>query len=238
MVTAMKPVLVFRHISFEGPGYLQSFLEARDIPIRVLRIDEGETVPAGFDHVSGLVFMGGPMSVNDDLDWLRAEINLIRAAMGEGLAVLGHCLGGQLIARALGAQVRPNPVREIGWHPVQRLDNDAAREWLGGDDALPDCFHWHGETFEIPEDATPVLGSRFCANQAFVSGRVMAMQCHIEMTAPMVREWSRRYADQLNEPSASVQTAAAMVENLDARIAGLNTLAERVYSRWIEGLEQ
>lgn len=234
----MKPVLVFRHIGFEGPGYLQDFLDASDIPVRVIRIDEGEAVPADIDHASGLVFMGGPMSVNDDLDWVRAEIALIRAAAGQGLAVLGHCLGGQLIARAMGAKVGPNPVKEIGWHPVQRLDNDAAREWFGDDDVLPDCFHWHGETFAIPGDATPVLSSRFCANQAFVSGRILAMQCHIEMTAPMVREWSRRYADQLNRPSASVQTAAAMLEDIEERIAGLNSLADRVYSRWIEGLEQ
>lgn len=234
----MKPVLVFRHINFEGPGYLQDFLDTRDIPVRVIRVDEGEAIPAGFDHASGLVFMGGPMSVNDDLDWVRAEIALIRAAAAEGLAVLGHCLGGQLIARALGAKVGPNTVREIGWHPVQRADNDAAREWFGEDGELPDCFHWHGETFALPADATPLLSSRFCAYQAFVSGSALAMQCHIEMTAPMVREWSQRYADQLAEPSASVQSAAAMLEHLDKRIAGLNALADRVYSRWIEILQR
>jgi GMP synthase-like glutamine amidotransferase len=204
----------------------------------MIRIDEGEAVPAGFDHASGLVFMGGPMSVNDDLDWLRAEISLIRTAAGQGLPVLGHCLGGQLIARALGAKVGPNPVREIGWHPVQRLDNEEARHWFDADGGLPDCFHWHGETFALPAGATPVLSSRFCHNQAFVADRMLAMQCHIEMTAPMVREWARRYADQLGEPSVSVQSAAAMLENLDERIAALNALAKRVYSRWIEGLQQ
>jgi len=230
----MKPIVIFRHVDCEGPGYLQDFLEARDMPTQLVRIDAGEAVPADPEPYAGLVFMGGGMSVNDDLDWIPREIALIRAALDQDLPVLGHCLGGQLIARALGARVGPNPVRELGWHPVWRRDNRAARDWFGDADGPRDCFHWHGETFELPDGAVPLLYSELCENQAFVQGRALAMQCHIEMTAPLVREWARRFARQLTAPSNGTQSAEAMLENLDARISRLHALADRVYSRWIE----
>ena len=233
----MKPVLVLQHVDCEGPGYLQDFLDARGLASRLLRVYAGEPVPADCSGFAGLVFLGGPMSVNDDLDWVRAEIGLIQAAGDRDLPVLGHCLGGQLIARALGARVGPNPEREIGWHPVQPADNDAAREWFGTGDRLPDCFHWHGESFALPAGATRLLGSRLCRNQAFVAGRMLALQCHLEMTAPLVREWARRYADQLQSPSAGVQGATAMLEHLNERITALNSLADRVYRRWLEWLK-
>lgn len=232
----MKPVLIFRHVDCEGPGYLQSFLSARRIPTRLIRIDAGEAVPDDPALGAGLVFMGGPMSVNDDLEWIRAELSLIRAAVGQGIPVLGHCLGGQLIARALDAEVGPNPVREIGWHPVRMTDRPEAQEWFGEEQGPLEAFHWHGETFDIPAGAAPLLTSRFCANQAFVLDRALAMQCHIEMTEAMVREWARRYVDQLQPPSESVQTEAEMLADLQGRVRGLNALADRVYSRWVQDL--
>jgi len=232
----MKPVLIFRHVDCEGPGYLQSFLSARRIPARLIRIDAGEAVPDDPATGAGLVFMGGPMSVNDDLEWVHAELSLIRAALEQGIPVLGHCLGGQLIARALGAEVGPSPVREIGWHPVWETDGSEAGEWFGEREGPLEAFHWHGETFAIPAGATPLLASRFCAHQAFVLDRALAMQCHIEMTGAMVREWAGRYADQLHPPSESVQTEAEMLADLQARVRRLNALADRVYSRWVQYL--
>lgn len=232
----MNPVLIFRHVDCEGPGYLQSFLDNHGVPGRLVCVDAGEAVPADPGACAGLVFMGGGMSVNDDLDWMAREIALIRTALARGIPVLGHCLGGQLIARALGATVGPNPARELGWHPVRRRDNAAARHWFGEDEAQLEVFHWHGETFAIPDGAVPLLGSAFCENQAFVRGRALAMQCHIEMTAPMVREWATRFSDQIAHPTDSIQSADAMLENLDERVARLHALADRVYTRWIEDL--
>src|SRR3989304_3649018 len=111
----MKPVAIFRHHRNEGPGYLGAYLDARGVPWTVIRIDQDEKVPADARAFSGAVFMGGPMSVNDDLPWIAPGLDLIRAAVAAGVPVLGHCLGGQLIATALGATVSPNPVKEIGW---------------------------------------------------------------------------------------------------------------------------
>ncbi|MCG8324358.1 MAG: type 1 glutamine amidotransferase, partial [Thiotrichales bacterium] len=111
----MKPVRIFRHIEFEGPGYLGEFLTRRNIPFEVIAVDQGDNIDPDPGNASALVFMGGPMSVNDELDWIDLELNLIRNAYSRDIPMLGHCLGGQLISRALGAEVIQNPVREIGW---------------------------------------------------------------------------------------------------------------------------
>ena len=105
----MKPVAIFRHIAGEGPGYLAIFLDRQSIPWQIIRIDAGEAVPTNPQAFSGLVFMGGPMSVNDPLPWVTDELSLIRAAVAQDIPVLGHCLGGQLMAKALGAKVTENP---------------------------------------------------------------------------------------------------------------------------------
>jgi GMP synthase-like glutamine amidotransferase len=230
----MNPVLIFRHAACEGPGYLADFLGCRSIPFEIVPVDEGAPVPKAIRHVSGLVFMGGPMSVNDDLPWIREELAVIGCAVQARLPVLGHCLGGQLISKALGGVVGANPVREIGWLPVERLNNTAAEDWLG---QLPErfpAFHWHGETFSIPRDATWILKSEDCDHQAFVRDNVLALQCHVEMTPEMVIDWAARYANEVAQPSATVQTPSQMTERLMARAEALRRVADTVYSRWIQ----
>nr|VFJ53371.1 MAG: GMP synthase - Glutamine amidotransferase [Candidatus Kentron sp. DK] len=233
-------ILCFRHVACEGPGYLEEALRKRAIPFRLVRIDEGESVPDTLEGVSGLVFMGGPMSVNDPLPWIKKTLALIRTAVGESLPVLGHCLGGQLIARALGARVTGNPVKEIGWLPVavraDAQDNPGAAPWIKDVPPRFEAFHWHGETFGIPEGATPILESLHCAHQGFVLGNVLALQCHVEVTPDMVREWARLYAHELTSPTETVQSAEAMQQNLEARVAALHRIADGFYGAWFEAV--
>ncbi len=230
----MKPVVIFRHIAIEGPGYLGDYLNRHDIPFEILPVDEGARFTGRPVDTAGLVFMGGSMSANDDLDWVNAEIDLIREAHEACVPVLGHCLGGQLISRALGAKVRKNPVMEIGWHPVEVMNNDTARSWFDGLPASFDVYHWHGETFDLPADAQPLLKSAACVNQAYLCGNTLALQCHVEMQAGMVREWARAYGEEISTASYSVQTAGMMLENLDARVSRLNRVADCIYSHWLE----
>lgn len=230
----MKPVAVFRHSSGEGPGYFATFLEARAIPWQLVAIDAGVLPPPTFEGFSGLCFMGGPMSVNDDLPWLPSVFDLIRSAVAASVPVIGHCLGGQLISKALGGQVTKNPVKELGWGKVATAD-PAARGWLG-DIAGFEAFHWHGETFSIPSGATRILKSDCCENQAFVMGPHLGMQCHVEMTEAMIRLWNRTWADERATPGPSVQTPDEMYVRLDERIAAMRTAADRLYTRWIAGL--
>src|SRR5512142_262305 len=110
----MKPVAIFRHAASEGPGYLAEFLDEHQVPRQLICVDAHDPVPTDPEDYSGLVFMGGPMSVNDDLPWIGEELQLIRRAVGRDIPVLGHCLGGQLMARALGGAVVLNRYKEIG----------------------------------------------------------------------------------------------------------------------------
>jgi GMP synthase-like glutamine amidotransferase len=237
----VKPVAIFRHAASEGPGYFATYLDGHGVPWRVIRIDEAEAVPENPLEFSGLAFMGGPMSVNDDLTWIAPELRLIRSAVAGGVPVLGHCLGGQLIAKALGGVVARNPVREIGWGRVDVLPNDTARAWFGTGLLSFDSFHWHGEAFSIPPGAARLLSSPYCENQAFALGPHFGMQCHVEMTPELIHAWCREWGTEVEALARrvpSVQTPAQMTERVEERAAGLNAIADRLYDRWTEGLRR
>lgn len=233
----MKPIAIFRHAASEGPGHFATFLNQRHIPWKLIAIDTGDSLPDSPRDFSGLAFMGGPMSVNDDLPWIPQVLSLIRQAAALNIPVLGHCLGGQLMAKALGAQVTRNPIKEIGWGRVERTDTPEARDWLG-DLAAFEAFHWHGETFSIPPGATRILGNGNCANQAFVLGPHLAMQCHVEMTDAMIREWCAVGADEIAASgSPAVQSPDTMQALSASRLPRLRQAAEALYARWINGLQ-
>ncbi len=233
----MKPVAIFRHVRSEGPGYFATVLERRSIPHCMIAVDAGEPLPRSARGFAGLTFMGGPMSANDDLPWIAPTLALMQDAVRQDVPLLGHCLGAQLMARSLGAEVRRTPVKEVGWGEVRVTDNALAREWFG-ERAGFTAFHWHGETFDLPRGATRVLENRHCVNQAFVLGRHVGLQCHVEMTPDLVRRWCHVGREDLEASAASpaVQTAEAMQHDLEARCTLLNAVAERIYARWLEGL--
>lgn len=234
----MKPVAILRYAPHEGPGYFAAYLERQAIPWRLVRIDEGEPLPA-VAEVSGLGMMGGPMSVNDELPWIPPVLDLVRDSAAAGVPVIGHCLGGQLLARALGGAVTVNPVKEIGWGAVQVLESALASLWGPEEDFL--SYHWHGECFSIPPGATRIWASAYCENQAFVIGPHLAMQCHIEMTRAMIDDWCRSGALEIEQSlarSPAVQTPEAMRVALADRLAALHRVADRVYARWTSGLVQ
>jgi GMP synthase-like glutamine amidotransferase len=235
----MKPIAIFRHSPGEGPGYFATFLDRHSLPWTLFRLDEGVLPPPTPEEFSGLCFMGGPMSANDDLPWIPLTLQLIRAADAAGVPVIGHCLGGQLMARAFGGTVSRNPVKEIGWGKVATVAaaTPLASEWLG-DTAGFEAFHWHGETFTIPAGATRILQSAHCANQAFVRGPHLGLQCHVEMTDSMIRTWCRQWAAECVAASASVQTPAQMDDSMENRIASMRVVADRLYGRWIGGLRK
>ena len=149
-----------------------------------------------------------------------------------GIPVIGHCLGGQLMARAFGGAVTRNPVKEIGWGEVEATAE--AAEWMGNTKRF-DAFHWHGETFSIPPGATRILASAHCANQAFARGLHLGMQCHVEMTDSMIRAWCRQWAAEKVPPSASVQTPEQMQPGMEGRIAAMRAVADRLYEKWTAG---
>ena len=232
----MKPVAIFRYSPTEGPGYFSAYLDDHGIAWRLFRIDLGESVPADPREFSGLTLMGGPMSVNDDLPWIPPTLALVRAAVAAGVPVLGHCLGGQLMSKALGGAVTRNAVKEIGWGPVRVEPTPEARRWFGDLTEFL-SFHWHGETFTIPAGGARILGGPHCCNQAFALGPHLGLQCHVEMTQAMIRSWSEGWAEEVRSLAGpSIQTPEQMQERIDERVRELNAVAARLYDRWVEGL--
>ena len=235
----MKPIAIFQHAGTEGPGYFATYLDRHRIPWTLVRIDLGEAVPRGVGGYSGLVFMGGPMSVNDPLPWVAPVLALIRDAVAADIPVLGHCLGGQLMAKALGGEVTRNPVKEIGWGDIRVLDTPAATAWFGHAAPAFLAYHWHGETFGIPPGATRLLESAHCANQAFALGPHLGMQCHVEMTPEIIAAWCETGAGEIarnRSRSPAVQTREEQMTDLDARLAALHRVADAAYDRWAAGL--
>ncbi len=235
----MKPVAIFRHSPTEGPGYFAIFLEQHGIPWQLIAIDEGAELPSSTDDFSGLCFMGGPMSVNDPLPWIAPVCDLIRQAVARNIPVIGHCLGGQLMSKALGGQISRNPVKEIGWGTIDGESDAVARHWLGefaGRSGM--AFHWHGETFSLPEGASRLSGNSHCANQMFALGPHLGMQCHVEMTPEMIAEWCEQWEDERVAPKdrASAQSPEAMLAEIDKHLPAMRQLSEQLYSVWIGGL--
>ncbi len=233
----MKPVAIFRHAPPEGPGYFATYLDHHRIPWRLIGVDAGEAVPADPRAFSGLVFMGGPMSVNDDIPWIAPILKLIRDSVAADVPVLGHCLGGQLISKSLGGTVSRNPLKEIGWGDVSVVDTPVAEQWFGHAAPAFTSFHWHGETFTLPPGAVRVLTNPYCENQAFALGPHLGMQCHIEMTPEMIELWCSSGAREIERSqSPAVQSVAAIKAGMDRHLADLHAVADGVYARWIEGL--
>ena len=182
-------ILAFRHVPFEGLGLIEASLSARGVGVRYASLYESGALPDIADY-HGLISLGGPMSVNDDLPYLRQEMRLIREAIARRQPVLGICLGAQLIASALGAPVRRNPAKEIGWFPIHFTGAASADPLFHGLAQPETVFHWHGETFDLPDGAELLASSGLCHNQAFrIGSTVYGLQFHLEVTPDMIADW-------------------------------------------------
>ncbi|HTS61240.1 MAG TPA: type 1 glutamine amidotransferase [Candidatus Acidoferrales bacterium] len=186
-------VLAFRHVPFEGVGRIERILVSHGFAVDYADLYKPSTAPVEADLYRAFIFMGGPMSVNDDLAYLRREEESILDAVARRVPVLGICLGAQLIAHALGAQVRRNPVKEIGWFEIEFTPAAAEDPMFRLFSAREMVFHWHGETFDLPPGAVLLASSERCRNQAFrVGASVYGLQFHPEMTAEMIADWCRQ----------------------------------------------
>ncbi|MEW6521703.1 MAG: gamma-glutamyl-gamma-aminobutyrate hydrolase family protein [Thermodesulfobacteriota bacterium] len=219
----------FQHVPFEGLGSIEPWLVAAGFTLSSTRFFASAELP-DLDAIDLLVVMGGPMSVNDEaeLPWLVQEKRFIRAAIEAGRPVLGICLGAQLIASAMGAGVYRNPVKEIGWLPIQGLAvNDNA---VFSFPAAQKVFHWHGETFELPAGATRLAKSAGCENQAFQLGRsVIGLQFHLETTPESARQLVANCRAEL-VPGKFIQTGEEIVSASPENYRAINQLMGDVLS--------
>ena len=230
----MRPVLVLQPQTQDGPAHLARVLQARRQPWQLCAVEAGDEVPLEASAYAGVAMLGGTMSVNDPLPWLARAEALLKSAVRLGVPVLGHCLGGQMLARALGSAVVDHPVPEIGWSRIERQDHALAEAWLGPAHELP-VFQWHQQRFELPEGATLLASNAACRHQAFAIGPHLGMQFHIEVDAEKLGRWVHD-APAPGDPllrHASVQTAAQMQADTRRWLAASQATAEHIYRRWL-----
>ena len=178
-----------------------------------------------------LIFLGGPMSVNDGLPFLERELEVVRQALDRGQPVLGICLGSQLIARALGASVYRNPVKEIGWFEIRLTEAGARDALFGCMNGTERVFHWHGETFDLPRGATLLASSEACRNQAFRWGsNVYGLQFHLEVTPAMIADWCVQ-----DENCGDVRELDTPIDP-GYNAERLTELSRRVFGSWCDSL--
>ncbi|MEO5764883.1 MAG: type 1 glutamine amidotransferase [Casimicrobiaceae bacterium] len=232
----MRPIAIFRFSPTEGPAHFAEWLDAQQRPWRLVAVDRGDPVPRDPQAFAGIGMMGGPMSATDPLEWIAPLSVFLRDAVHEGVPVIGHCLGGQLLAQALGARVVPATTAEIGWIDVDAVDVDAREDWFGGRERFT-AFQWHYDAFDVPAGATRVLCNAFNPNQAYVvDERHIGFQCHVEMTRSLVETWCRSAGELPATSSPSRQSRDDILRDVAARVAALNRIADGIYARWARHL--
>jgi GMP synthase-like glutamine amidotransferase len=192
----MSDVLVIKNSGLEGPGTLGELLEINGFRQEIISAKK-EKIPK-LDHQMVLI-LGAPEGANDDLQYLKDEMNLIREAAQKNTPTLGICLGSQLIAKAFGAKVYQGQKKEIGFYSDVKIDQASKSRLFDGISNPFTVFHWHGDTFEIPKGATRLAFSELY-NQAFQFGSVVGVQFHLEVNKEIVLSWLDNTKEDLNLP--------------------------------------
>ncbi len=188
----MAKLLVCQHVPFEILGTLNPLFKSSGFRIRYVNFGRQPDAKPRLDGYQGLVILGGPMNANqtDRYPHLTTEIHLIQEAVEKGIPVLGICLGAQLIARALGAEVKGNQRKEIGWYdvlPTEKGKDDPLLRHFG---EMEKIFQWHGDTFGVPREGVHLASSPACSNQAFrFRTNVYGLQFHLEVDERMIERW-------------------------------------------------
>lgn len=202
-----------QHVPFENPGSILTWAADHGHTVTATHVYADPHFPE-LEDLDWLIIMGGPMNIDEETEypWLIAEKELIRAAVARGKVVIGLCLGGQLIAGALGGKVTRNPLKEIGWLPVRLLETARKMPLFDFFPEYPMVFQWHGDTFStLPEGAVLLATSEACPNQAFLYGdRVFGFQYHLENTEGIIRGLIKNCGDEL-VPADTVQPAEELL---------------------------
>jgi GMP synthase (glutamine-hydrolysing) len=214
-----KPVLIVQHAPHEHPAIVRRTLESQGIVTQWIHSYLGEDYPS-MGEISGMVSLGGPMGANDEADhpWISREVALLRQCVEAGLPVAGICLGGQMMARAMGGRVERNEVHEVGWFPIEVTDEGRKDPILGAAGSNPTVYHWHGDTFHLPGDAVLLARSKACPRQAYRIGeKAYGFQFHPEADHQLVGEWLDQHGTEDDIAHARKHSGAKTVQNSKAQ---------------------
>lgn len=216
-----------QHVAFEGLGSIEPWLRKAGYQITATRFYDAGILPE-ISEIDLLVVMGGPMSVNDEKDypWIIEEKKFIERAIEAGKPVLGICLGAQLIASVMGAEVFPNPVKEIGWFPIEAV-NTAGTTAFQFPESIQ-VFHWHGETFNLPRGAIQTAKSKGCENQAFqIGSNIIGLQFHLETTPECAQAIVKNCEDEI-VAGEYIQSASAILSAPSEHYSSINRLMAEI----------
>ena len=231
---AAASVTLLQHIHCETPGIISDCLQSANIDMRFVRTFERNPIPSNLDTQAGLIVMGGPMSVydHDQFPFLLEEQRLIEEALKDDKPVLGVCLGSQLLAATLGAEVKSGAQKEIGWHPVT-LTEDAATDALWKE--LParfTAYHWHGDVYDLPQGAVSLASSELTPCQGFRYGtNAYGFLFHMEVTEKIIENMVAEFQDELEEQCI---TAESIIQKTRDFLPALQTVGDRVFRRWVK----
>jgi GMP synthase (glutamine-hydrolysing) len=225
-------VLVFQHARSEGLGTIEGALRASGHSFKYLRTFQGETVPKNAGDLRGLVIMGGPMGVYEHAKYpfLKDEMKLIESFLKEGKPILGVCLGSQLLASALGAEVKKGPRKEIGWYPIHLSANAAEDPLFEGQPSSFTAYHWHGDIFDLPADAVPLASSDFTALQAFRHGEnVYGFLFHMEVTREQIQTMLQEFSEEIQQEKLD---GAGILNASASHLPPMREIGNAVFGRW------
>lgn len=209
-------VLFIKHIDIEGPGTIADFLDDNKTGYTVVDLSRGDKLPKLERFFQAVVCLGGPMNVYEEekYPYLRGEDILLKRVVEEEVSFLGICLGAQLIAKATGAQVTKNPVKEIGWYKIVLTDDGLNDDLFKGFPEVSKVFQWHGDTFGIPYGGRRLAFSELCQNQTLKYGRnIYGIQFHVEITRDMIAQWADAYKEELESLKGLVSDKKKMLED-------------------------
>lgn len=228
----------FQHVAFEGLGTIEQWIYARGYHLTATKLYQNDPIP-DMESVDWFIIMGGPMGVHDEdrLPWLKSEKRLIEKAVSKEKAVLGICLGAQLIADVLGARVYSNRFKEIGWFPIELTEVGQRSPLFEFLPARLGVFHWHGDTFDLPAGAVHIARSEACLYQAFVyNERVIGLQFHLESTPKGVEALIENCSGALVKGSYIETPSQVMARSKDFRI--INRAMDELLSRTEQMVKQ
>lgn len=233
----MPSALAIRHVAFEDLGVLEGLLQRRGFTVSTLDAGVDDLLSEDAAAADLLIVLGGPIGVHDEsrYPFLVDEIQMIERRLASGRALLGICLGAQLIARAAGTRVYPGPLKEIGYAPLMLspAGHSSALQHLAA--AQYNVLHWHGDTFDLPDGAVCLASTEITQNQAFQLGdTVLALQFHLEADPRRFEQWLIGHAVELAQADVSVNELRTAAARIGATVGSAGTA---VFGSWLDEIQ-